>query len=455
MRKNRLFGLSLSVYAALGTALITTPTIADEHDDQFAALNKRIAVLEAQEKVSQLEDKIAQAQIKAASALATAASTDSATISGNKSKEASSDATAKYADVTALKTVLGDTKGIGVDGTISFNASDAAVLLQSRQGGILAAREAADELCAAFKANKGLQNGLTGKPVVPISEQRLESIITAKLRTLRFNEVYSAVEEASLRPVSITGGVEPRPTPGSGKPPLIDDLFGADAKTYSAPMVIAGLAQAQHIVTAVDNLAGVARINKVYSLKTTAREDLFESRLSTCSGIMDASSLKRRADRERLNISLATYYKKLQKMQAFSATVATERRDFDALPKAKQKAVTNNAIKGREALAALVAAISATDDTVASDLALASMESAITDKPILTYSLAIQDTQIQKDRFLLNDKLTYQGTAEVVYQVTGADGAILDGDAISVTSKAYDVANTFSVKALANGGSSD
>jgi hypothetical protein len=443
MRRNRLIGLSLGLYISLATGLTTLPVFADEQDDQLATLNKRLAILEAQEKVSQLEDKIAQAQVKAASALATAASADAATISGSKSKKATDEATAKYADVTALQKVLGDTKDIGVDGTISFNATDAAVLLQSRQGGILAARAAADELCAALRANKGLQQGLKGKPIVPISEQRLEQIVTAKLRTLRFNELYKAVEEASLYPVSVTGG---------GKPVLIDELFGDDAKTFSAPVVIAGLAQAQHIVSAVDNLAGVARVNKAYSLQTTAREDLFESRLSTCTGVMDASSLKRRADRDRLTTSLANYYKKLQKMQAFAATVATERRDFDALSKATQKVATNNAIKAREALAARVAALTATDDGIASDLALVSMESVIADKPILTYSLAIQDTQIKKDRFLLNDKLTYQGTAEVVYQVTSAEGAILEGDAISITSKAYDVASTFSVKALANGG---
>lgn len=436
MLKHRFYGLSLSVCVSLATGLITASASADEHDDQLTALNKRIAILEAQEKVSQLEDKIAQAQVKAASSLATAASTDAATISGSKSKKATDEATAKYADLTSLNQVLGGTKEIGVNGTISFNATDAAVLLQSRQGGILAAREAADELCAALRANKGLQLGLKGKPIVPISEQRLEQIVTAKLRTLRFNELYFAVEVALL-------------SPGDVKKP---DRFGADAKDFSAPVILAGLATAQSVVSAVDNLAGMARVNKAYSIQTTAREDLFESRLSTCSGVMDASSLKRRADRDRLNSSLAVYYKKLQKMQAFATTVATERRDFDALPKAKQKAATNNAIKAREALAARVAAISVTDESIVSDLALASMESAITDKPILTYSLAIQDTQIKKDRFLLSDKLTYQGTAEVVYQVTGADGVILEGDAISITSKAYDVASTRSVKALANGG---
>lgn len=441
MRKNRLNGFNFSVYALLAS-LITAAVSAGEQNDQVDALNKRLAILEAQEKISQLEEKIAQAQVKTASALATSDSAVAATVSGSKSKKATDDATAKYADVTELQKVLGDTKDVGVDGTISFNAADAAVLLQSRQGGILAARAAADELCAALRANRGMQQGLKGKPIVPISEQRLEQIVSAKLRNLRFNEIYKAVEEASLYPVSITG---------SGKRALVDDLFGSGYKPYSASVVVAALGQAQHVISAVDNIAGVARVNKTYSLHTTAREDLFESRLSTCTGVMDASSLKRRADRERLSTSLANYYKKLETMQSFTATVTKERRGFDALPKASQKVATNSAIKAREALAARVGAISATDETIASDLALVSMESLIAGKPILTYSLAIQDTQIKKDRFLLNDKLTYQGTAEVVYQVTSAEGVILEGDAISITSEAYDVASTFSVKALANG----
>ena len=453
MHPKRLCAINLAV--SFATCLSLTPVFADEQDDQLAALNKRLAILETQNRISDLEKTIAANQADASSSLATSASANAVAIAANKSKKATDDATAKYADVTALQAVLGETPEIGGDGTITISENQA-VLLQSRQGGILAAREAADELCAALRANKGLQQQLKGKPIVPISEQRLDQIITAKLRMLRFNEVYSAVAEASLHPVSISLAEEARPSTGSGtRPTLIDDLFNGSAKTYSAAAVIGGLAAAQSVVAAVDNLAGVARVNKAYSLHTTAREDLFESRLSTCSGVMDASSLRRRADRDRLNSSLADHYKKLQRMQAFTETVAAERRAFDTLAKDKQKATTNNAIKAREALAARVAGVSATDDSIASDLALTSMEVTISGKPILTYSLAIQDTQIKKDRFLLNDKLTYQGTAEVVYQVTGADGAILEGDAISITSKAYDVASTRSVKALANGGGKD
>jgi len=202
------------------------------------------------------------------------------------------------------------------------------------------------------------------------------------------------------------------------------------------------------LASELDKVAGAFRTTKTFTLDTptTARADLFESRLGACSGVIDSHSLTRLGDRERLSGALAEHFKKLQVMQAFVVTVAAERQRFNALSQRKQTDALNRQISLKEALAG----VSGTDEALAQDLALAAMERVFAAQPLMTYSLAIQDIQIKKDRFLLGDKLTFQGTAEVVYQITDPRGVILDGDAISVTSKAYDTASTFSVNALSN-----
>ena len=168
---------------------------------------------------------------------------------------------------------------------------------------------------------------------------------------------------------------------------------------------------------------------------------MFESRLATCSGIFDQHSLARKADRDRLQSKLKELANKLDVMQTFTIGVTNERKEFDALPKAQQKPAINDAIKDREVLATRVNGLNLTGDTVLQDLAMASMDEAITGHPIMTYTLSVQDIQINKKRFLLNNKITYQGTAEVVYQVTNTNGEIIAGDAISETTDAYDTAS--------------
>ncbi|KIL03229.1 hypothetical protein QX25_18850 (plasmid) [Stutzerimonas stutzeri] len=446
MRPYRFAGLSASLLLALSIAIPSPAPHAAEFDElteiaKLEALKKQIA--EDRRATAEANNKVAKAEATDPAAL-------DAAIAASKSQEATSEATSEIARLKAYKDVFGDTKGADIDGSITINADTNTVMLQSRQGGILAVREAASELCEALKNNRALMEATTaqGKQIVPISEARLAQIVAAKLRSLQFDALYQAILAVSA-PDGLAGREETPPPEKPGK--SLEELI-RETVPYSLPGAIAGLQQIGGLASELDKVAGAFRTTKTFTLDTptTARADLFESRLGACSGVIDSHSLTRLGDRERLSGALAEHFKKLQVMQAFVVTVAAERQRFNALSQRKQTDALNRQISLKEALAAKVSGVSGTDEALAQDLALAAMERVFAAQPLMTYSLAIQDIQIKKDRFLLGDKLTFQGTAEVVYQITDPRGVILDGDAISVTSKAYDTASTFSVNALSN-----
>ncbi|MFV3372475.1 hypothetical protein ACNFH5_30265 [Pseudomonas sp. NY15435] len=445
MRKTSLISAML---ACMGLSfLISSPsTFADEFDDAKKVLQQQKEIEELQKELAEARKDRVAAETETATTLSTAAAADRAAISASRKGAAEDDATAKYAEITALSTLLGDPKQIGVDGSISFASDAQNIMLQSRKGGIEVTRTAADKICKMLGANSEVKAAIGQSPkklVVPISEARMGEIVAAKLRLARFNALFETAKQA-------IASVSPTP-PGGRGPAGLNGFDFSKLHPYSgaiSPGAIAAIQSAQFLASGIDTLGGMFRINRTFTMTTTAREDLFESRLAACSHVFSTYSLARQADRLRLEKLVNEFAGKMHTLQIFTMIVAKERKDFDALPKAKQVAAVNEGIKQREAVVARFNSLAYSDDALLQDLALHSMELAITNHPIMTYTLSIQDTQILKKRFLLSNKLTYQGTAEVVYQVTGTKGEILDGDALSYTSEAYDIASTRSVEPL-------
>ncbi|WP_213939363.1 hypothetical protein [Pseudomonas sp. dw_612] len=448
----RLFGVyTCTSFLAL---LLGAPVFADALDDQKDALEKQKQIALLKQSIAESQKATAEAQKATATALGVGKSADEAAIAASKSATATSNATGDLAEINALKTTLGDPKKIGVDGSIAFTTEAQNIMLQSRQGGIAAVRDAADEICSALTKNAQVRSAVGLRPLTPgtplpppassgsktrivaLSEARLTEMVAAKLRMSRFTALYDTVKNTRLEP-----------------PERAADVKGSKEDTWFAArnQMVLGLQEslmaAQYLMNGVDNIAGAFRTDKTFNMvTTTAREDLFESRLSACWAIFDPRSLARKADRDRLKTTIEEFAKKVQFMQDFAAEVATKRREFDALPKSRQTITQNLQIKTWEALAARVNALTIPDAQLLTDLALTSMESVIREHPVMTYALSVQDTQILKKRWLLNNKISFQGTAEVVYQVTNIDGTILDGDAVSVTSQAEDIASTKGVK---------
>ena len=418
---------------------------ADEKEDLKRELEYQKEIAELRRQIAEADKAAALASKEAATSRITGSYADAAAISESKSQIATQEANKQFAELTALKSIMGDPKKIGVDGSIAFSSDTQNIMLQSRQGGIQVTRDAAAAICAALRGNKNVTAvvGEGEKLIVPLSEQRLGEIVAAKLRMMRVQALLAAVQEAS-RATS---------TPSLGFPDIPSSLEffkSMQIAPLGLPGAIVAAQQAQYLLQGVDNVAGALRVNRTFTMDTTARADLFESRLAVCSDIFLPLSLARSADRRRLDDLVEDFTEILQILQAFAAGVAVERKQYDSKPEASKSDTKNDEIKGREALAARINGLSYTDDILLQDLALASMEQDIQGQPIMTYSLSIQDVQVLKERFLLSNKLSYQGTAEVVYQVTDPDGRILDGDAVSLTSDAYDVASTKSVKDTAS-----
>jgi hypothetical protein len=428
--------------ASLGLCvLVSGPLMADEAQDlrnQLELLKTQNEILKLQKEMATSQAEILKAQYGVSTYNALTGATEGKSIAEADRDAALAKAKAKYADAVALKEILGDTKATTVDGSIAFKSDNAPVMLQSRQGGLMATRDIANELCDAVGSNPEVKRVLNAKGarVIPIDETKLASIVAAKLRTSRFDALYEAiVAETNLG--GLPGGVGKRP--GSGL---------MDQRPVSAFALIPSLIAVSQGLNLVNGVAGAIRTTKSISLNDvqTARKDLFESRLSACNNVFATVSLTRQGERSRLQTKLKEFGEKLQTMQLFATTVAEERKHFDALTKGKQT-TKNEAIKQREALVARIAALNLTDDVVLEDLAMNVMEDSIKSNPIMTYTLAVQDIQIAKDRFLINDKITFQGTAEVVFQVTDVKGNILYGDAISHTTDAFDAHSMKSVKA--------
>lgn len=427
--------------AGLACSMASSILQADELDELKRKLEQQKEIAELRKQIAQADRDAAAAIKETATSQATGTYTDAATISGAKSKIATDEAAEQFAELTALKTIMGDPKKIGVDGSIAFTSDKQNIMLQSRQGGIEVTREAATTICRAMQNNRNITAVINAnnKRIVPLSEQRLGEIVAAKLRIMRVNALLDTIKE--LSPESST--------PRHALPNLPNILEWANVMSlepYSMAGAIVAAQQAQYLLQGIDNVAGAFRVNRTFTMDTTARADLFESRLAACSDIFLPLSLARSADRRRLGTLVEEFAKKLQTLQIFAADVAIERKQFDSLPKAQQTEAKNEKIRQRESIAARVNTLNYTDDTLLQDLALASMEQDIRDHPIMTYSLSIQDIQIMKERFLRSNKLNYQGTAEVVYQVTGTSGQILDGDAVSLTSATYSSASTNGVR---------
>lgn len=448
----RVFRICVGV--AFPILLFSGPVIADSLDEQKEVLEKQKEIELLKKTIAESKKATAEAQKATATALGVGASEDDAAIAASKSEAAASKASRDLAAASALKNTLGDPKKIGVDGSIAFTSDDQNIMLQSRQGGIAAVRDAADEICGALTRNNlvrgavGLAPISSAKATVPqsssvsksrvvaLSEARLTEMVAAKLRMSRFTALYDTVKNTRLDPPAGQSNTE-----GSAG----DKWMTLQGKSFGG--LQAELMAAQYLMGGIDNIAGAFRTDRSFNMvNTTAREDLFESRLSACWAIFDPQSLARKADRDRLKSSIVDFSAKIQFMQNFAAAAAAKRREFDALPKAKQLAAQNLKIKELEALAVRVNSMAFTDAELLKDLALTSMEGVIREHPIMTYALSVQDTQILQKRWLLNNKLSFQGTAEVVYQLTNVDGSILDGDAVSVTSQAEDIASTKGVK---------
>jgi len=424
---------------------------AEDLRNQLEMLKTQNEILKLQKDMATAQTEIIKQQYSASNYSSLTGVTEGKTMAEAERDTALAKSKEKYADAVVLKEILGDTKATTVDGSITFEAENAPVMLQSRQGGLMATREIARQLCDALGDNpevKGVLNA-KGARVVPIDEAKLALIVAAKLRTSRFDALYDAISAERITGEQAGGGGKRADSGLTLSPEFRKAIEEMNTQPMSNYALLPTLIAASQALNLINGLAGTIRTTKSISLNDnqTARKDLFESRLSACNKVFEAASLNRQGERLRLQTKLKSFVEKLQTMQLFATSVAEERAYFTALPKGKQAKPKNDAIKKREALVERIAGLNLTDEKVLEDLAMNVMEDSIKGNPIMTYTLAVQDIQIAKDRFLIEDKITFQGTAEVVFQVTDVEGNILYGDAISHTTDALDAHSMKSVKA--------
>lgn len=413
----------LVVAALLGCTLLSAAVRAGELED----LNAQNAILQAQLLSEQTKNSLAALEL----ARQRQASVDSKDIAANESAEAASKADREFAELAAITKAAG-AKGSpeGLDGSVTIANDTTGILLQARSQGGAAVEHVALKLCAK------LNGKLNGQHILPVPATAFASISRSKLRHAQLEAVLAPIDKR------------------------LDEL--SQMKMSLTPEALAFAKSAEVLYGSATTVAKFFKSDRDIKFGESTRTALFEGALGneSCTAIFETPMLQFQAARSAKD-QVDALADKLARMEQFRTATALARASYNAkkteikndlaqAEKGKNKGAINAAkaalddlneaelqLIGDEVLATRAGALETgfgdKAEITISDLAWLEMDRMISNNPVMTYVLSVQDVQEIKKRWW-GTKVKYRTSVELVYQVVGRSGKVIAAGGIPYTS---------------------